>query len=386
MRWLRGLYVANGAAFGVFMAFTSVLLQSRGFDPFLVGLSSGLGALAYTLALPAWGHAGDKLVGARRALQLAIAPAAIFALLYNAPVANWIVILFCIGFGITGGPVGALTDAMAVVALPDPRRQYGQLRWLTSAGMLTGALFTGFACDLYGYWITPWLFAGTSVATLICAQFVPLGRDSDRSRRANALPIAGPAVAPAGDVGQVRRSRFGSVSEALSGRPRIYAILASVFLCFIGVMCSVTFLSLVLSDLGGGARSIGLSYALSGVAEVTGLVFATSVATRQGIRTLFAFSSVGMVACSAAWAVLTDPLPIVLIRFGAGFFFSGLAVSFILTMAEILPATLQATGQTLYAATAFGAAGGVVGFLAIPPGRRVRVAAETPVTEGIGTA
>lgn len=86
MRWLRALYVSNGLAIGALYGFVPVLLQSRGFEPALIGLTTGLGSLAYAIALPAWGHMGDIVSGPRRTLQLACIPAAIFAIGLSAPI------------------------------------------------------------------------------------------------------------------------------------------------------------------------------------------------------------------------------------------------------------------------------------------------------------
>jgi MFS family permease len=124
MRWLRILYLSSGLSFGALYGFMTVLLRSKGFEPALIGLATGLGALGYSIALPAWGHIGDIVSGSRRTLQMACMLAAPFAVALAAPLPVFGVILCVVVISAGAGPALALTDAMAVPALSDASRQY----------------------------------------------------------------------------------------------------------------------------------------------------------------------------------------------------------------------------------------------------------------------
>ena len=130
MRWLRALYLSNGFAVGALYGFVPVLLLSKGFDPALIGLTTSLGSVGYSLALPAWGHVGDILTGPRRALQLACIPAAVFALGLSAPLPIWAVIVCQVVISAGAGPTAALTDAMTIPVLANASREYSRLRLL----------------------------------------------------------------------------------------------------------------------------------------------------------------------------------------------------------------------------------------------------------------
>ena len=67
---LRVLNLALGLAIGVFVPFISVILASRGFGPAQIGLVASLGALGFTIAVPAWGHLADVRLGRPRTLQV----------------------------------------------------------------------------------------------------------------------------------------------------------------------------------------------------------------------------------------------------------------------------------------------------------------------------
>jgi len=346
MRWLRLLYLSSGLSFGALYGFMAVLLQSKGFEPALIGLTTSLGALAYSIALPAWGHVGDIVSGPRRTLQMACVPAALFAVALAMPLPVFAVILCVVVISAGAGPALALTDAMAVPALSDASRQYSRLRLIASLGGAGSAVACGLLYSQTGYAVAPLLFLAAMAVAVLAAQFIPLGRDSERRRRAAAGPgrfLLGPP-----------RGRLGSVGEALGGRPRLLASLVSIAFVFAGVNVSALYVSLRVSDLGGGPIQVGLVNGVASFAEIPGLLLAGWLAWRLGLRRVLAVSSLGLTACLAGWVVLADPLAILVTRFASGICFGGILVSYVLAMARLLPVRLSATGQALFQATGFG--------------------------------
>ena len=401
MRWLRVLYLSNGFAVGVLYGFVPVLLRDKGFDPALIGLTTSLGSVGYSLSLPAWGHMGDILTGPRRALQLACIPAAVFALGLSLPLPVVAVIACQVLINVGGGPTSALTDAMTMPILKDASREYSRLRLLSSFGAAVTAVVCGLIYSRTGYVAAPIIYLFIMALMALSAQMVSVGRDSERHRRTRGAPESRTHSSPT-------RRRFGSVGDALSGRPRLLAILLSVLLVFVGVMASATYVSVRIADLGGGATEVGLSNGIAWGAEVPGLVVAGWFVTRFGLRPVLALAAVGYSACVASFVVLVDPAPILFARLLSGVFFGLILVAFVLSIAQLLPARLQATGQTLFQAAAFGVAavvanllggilysvagplgvfgggaacalaGGALGFLALP---RVLTARTPPVPE-----
>ncbi|MGD0861685.1 MAG: MFS transporter [Candidatus Limnocylindrales bacterium] len=348
MRWLRMLYLSNGLAIGALYGFVPVLLRSKGFDPALVGVATSLGSVGYSVALPAWGHLGDMVSGPRRTLQVACLPAALFGLALGAPLPVMAVIVCVLVISAGAGPAPALTDAMAIPVLTDPSREYSRLRLVTSVGAGGGAIACGLVYARTGYAFAPVLYVVTMAMTLVSAHFVPMGRDSERLRR-----VRQPNVEAAG---RARSGRMGSVGEALAARPRLAPVLVSVGLVFGGVITAATYISIRIADLGGGAVEVGLTNGVASAAEVPGLILAGWLVGRIGPRRLLAVSSLGFAACLVSWIVLVDALLILVTRFISGIAFAGILVAFVLTIASMLPARLQSTGQTLFQATGFGVA------------------------------
>lgn len=349
MRWLRALYLANGLAYGILYAFIPVLLEAKGFSPALIGLTASLGSLAYTFALPAWGHIGDIVSGPRRTLQVACIPAAIFALGFSAPLPVFAIIACQLVLSAGGGPAPALTDAMVLPTLENASTEYSRLRLLSSIGAAGGAVGGGVVYSFAGYLAAPILYVGVMAATIVSAQFVRIGRDSERHRRARALRD-GRTLAP------TAHGRLGSVGEAFQLRPRLLAVLVSTTLVFIGVMAAATYVGLHIADLGGGAMEVGLVTGVGCAAEVPGLILAGWLIPRIGTKPVMAASAFGFAACMVSWIVFTEAGAILLTRLASGVFFSGLMVSYVLTISRMLPQRLQSTGQTLLQAACFGLA------------------------------
>jgi MFS family permease len=349
MRWIRLLYLVNGLSIGSLYFFIPVLLDAKGYDPALIGLTTGLGSVAYTLSMPGWGHLGDELLGPRRTLQLASIPAAVFSLGLGLPLPVPAILVCQLLVAAGGSPAMALTDAMAVPMMKDPSREYSKIRILTSLGAAIGAVGFGGVYTLTGYMVAPLFFVALMAVTIVGAQLVPLGRDSARSRR------RAPGHGVAGRGAAVRnRDRFGSVGEAFRVRPRLAAVLASVTLIFTGVMAAGTYLALRVSDLGGGALAVGFANGIASSAEVPGMFLGAALIPVLGARRLLTLSALGFAACMASWIWLTDTPTLMAVRFVSGIFFAGMIVSLVLVVASMLPRRLQSTGQTLLQACSFG--------------------------------
>lgn len=201
----------------------------------MIGLATSLGSVAYSFALPAWGHMGDVMTGPRRALQLACIPAAVFALGLSAPLPMVAVIACLVFVTAGGGPTAALTDAMTMPILANASREYSRLRLLSSFG--GPAWPSPAACSTADRVCRgPFVYMVTMGLMIFSAHKLPLGRDSERHRKARGAVERRARSTPA-------RGRFGSVGEALFGRPRLLAVLASALLIFIGFMAAATYIS-----------------------------------------------------------------------------------------------------------------------------------------------
>jgi PPP family 3-phenylpropionic acid transporter len=338
MRALRAVFLLNGAALGVFYPFIAVILADRGVPPEGIGLVTAASAAAFALALPAWGHVADVMLGRRRTLAVAGIGAAVFVLLAGAPLPLLVITVGFVGFSLFESAWGPLGDALAVNAIRDHGREYGRIRLLSSIGFAIVATLAGFLYDRTGYGPSFVLCAGLAILLAVAALYAPDLARADLAR------VSG------------RRTRGGSFVVALRIQPRLWLVLLVLLLVHFGIIAGFTYLPLRLLELGGGPSDVALLAGVSAFAEIPAMLLVGTVAARIGIRGLICASVLVYAACFASWIVLDSPALIVATRIATGFAFAGIWVGSVLTMATLLPPRLQATGQSLYQLTGFGLA------------------------------
>jgi PPP family 3-phenylpropionic acid transporter len=371
VRGLRLLYLALGAGTAILNPFIIVILAEQGFGPAAIGLVGAIGSASLFAAAPMWGHIGDTLIGRRQTLILVETLATITAVGMGLPVIPVVLAGLVIVFTLSQGACMALCDSLSVSVLDDPRLQYGRIRMLSSLAFAFVSVPLGLLYDRTGYYLAGPLFIVGAALLFAALTRVP-GTRPVRGARTAAGPKAVPAQRSTGGRrplptrrdGPVIKtaSRLGSAGVAFQIQPRLFGVLASVLLVFFPVMISFTFLSLRIVSLGGQASDVALSFGVSALAEVPGMLLAARLAARLGLRGLFALGAVAFAAGFLSWTVLDSPSAIVATRVVTGLGYGSLVVAMVLTMGEILPGALQATGQTLYQAVATGLAS-VVGNL-----------------------
>ncbi len=132
--------------------------------------------------------------------------------------------------------------------------------------------------------------------------------------------------------------------------------MAAVVLVHLGVLASFTFLPLRLAELGGDPSVIALSSTVSALFEIPAMFVAARMASRSGMRGLFAGACGLYAAAFVSWVVLADPLLIVGSRVLTGLAYGSLTVAVVLTVGAMLPQRLQASGQALFGMSASGIA------------------------------
>jgi MFS family permease len=343
------LVTSLGVALGVFYPFISVILADRGFSPSEIGLIFSLGAVGFTVAVPAWGHLADVRLGRARTLVICSlgAAAAVTGLLLPWP--PLIVVALLIAFWVFESSWQALADALTVNALRG--RDYARVRLFTSLGFAVAAIGSGFVYDAVGYAPSFLFCALASLVMAVSAWFLPDVARADLAAHRRRVATGSPdGLADASR----RRLGLGSTGVALRVAPRLAAILLAAILLHIGIISGFTFLPLRIESLGGSPSDVALSAGLSAGAEIPAMLAMGAFARRIGLRMVFAAAALLYAACMASWMVIEVPLVIVMTRAITGLAFSGVIIAVVLTIAAILPRDLQGTGQSLFQTSAFG--------------------------------
>jgi len=330
---IRIVYLALGAALGVLLPFGSLVNTAKGFDPIAIGLIGSTGAICGILAAPVWGHLGDVTIGRRRVLQLSGLGAAAALTAYGFVAIPVVLAGLWVTHGLFLGTANPTADAVALVSVSrQPGASFARLRTVLSLAFGAGAVLAGLLYDREGYAIAPFVAAVALVLFALTAQLV-----DDPSRTAAATAAAG--------------RRGGSTSAAFSAQPRLGWALVTFGLAAVGMGASFNWLPLRIAELGGSPSTVALAAGLESFAEVPAFVVAGFLASRLGLRALYALSAVLMGICVISLALLTDPGLMVAVRMATGVAYSGMTVASVAAIGVLLPLSLQSTGQSLMSMT-----------------------------------
>jgi MFS transporter, PPP family, 3-phenylpropionic acid transporter len=340
---LRALFVAIGPWTAAIGPFISVILQKRGFDAAAIGLVSACAAIAVIVVVPVWGHVADVLVGRARAFRIGLLLASIAAIALLLPLPALAIVASLASFAVFIGLFNSLGDALAVGALEAPERQYGALRSLSSFSFAIAVVAVGFLYNLTGYGAASVVALAWSAVLLVLLGWVPdRTHDSAFRLRVGQQP------------GSTSTGRFGSVSHAFAVQPRLLGVLAAFTLAWAGVQGGVTFVSIRIVELGGHPSDVALTFGISALFEVPGLILAGWLGRRIGLRALTALSLIGFGLCIASWSFLPTPDAINATRLLTGLCYGAFTAARVLLIARLLPPALQATGQGLVQAATVG--------------------------------
>jgi len=339
---LRGIYTAVGLSTASIAPFIPVILKGRGLDPATIGVLAALAAVAATLVVPAWGHLADAIVGRARAFQIGLLIAASLAvgLLLDLPLVA-VAAMFA-SFTVFASLFIGLADALAVVDLPAPERQYGALRAHASLSFTVGVVAVGFLYSWAGYGAAPAVFLVWAGVMLVLVGRIP-DRRADSHVRTSRHETQG---------GWGRR--FGSPGRAFAVQPRLWIVLAIFALAFAGLQGALTFIGIRIVELGGQPSDVAISFGVAALAEIPGLVAAGWLGRRIGLRWLFVASLLLYGVCITSWGILPYALAINATRAVTGLCNGSLMAARVLMVPRLLPQSLQATGQVLFQAATLG--------------------------------
>jgi PPP family 3-phenylpropionic acid transporter len=345
---LRLVVLALGVALGVFYPFISVILASRGLGPAQIGLVASIGAVGFTLAVPAWGHIADVRLGRARTLQICAIGGAVAVGALLGPWPPIVIALLFFAYWMFESSWQPLADALTVNLVD--RRRYGRVRLLTSLSFALASIAAGFFYDQAGFDAAYILAVAATLTIAVAATRVP-----DVGRADLETPGHG-AATPGHGAATPSRSRpwLGSAGVALRVAPRLGAVLVAVMLINITIISGFTYLPLRLADLGSPPSDVALSAGVSAMAEIPAMLVAARVAQWVGLRGMFVVSALIYGGVSASWVVLDSAPLIIATRLISGVAFALILVCVVLTIARLLPSELQATGQSLYQTFAFG--------------------------------
>jgi PPP family 3-phenylpropionic acid transporter len=340
LRWLYGIVGVAGSAF---IPFYVLVLRDRGLAADRIGLILAVTSLAGVVATPFWSHAADTRLGSVHTLRLACGVSCVAALALMTTGSSLLAIAgVAVTLGAAQGPQTAVTDALALTELGSARlTEYGAFRVWASVGWGIGAVGFGAVFALAGLRLVLPLYA---VATASFALFV------------TRFPKARPEREASG-------ARFGAVGEALRSA-RMPVFLAGVLILATSTHAAWDFVPLRIVTGGGGPFLVGISSGVSAFVEIPFMLSTPRLVERIGLGRLFAAGAAVYVAASIAWALVSDPVAVTVVRIAIGIGFGLVYPILVVVTGRLVPARVRNSGQALMSICSFGLApviGGAVG-------------------------
>jgi PPP family 3-phenylpropionic acid transporter len=344
-----------------YLPFAGIVLRDRGLSFEAIGLIGALNSVVALAAGPIWGHLGDAVLGRSTAFRLAVISAAIG------------VVLFAIGpyAGLPGAALAAfagaglvpLLDSIGMEQLARVGGQWGPLRAITSFSYAAMCILSGALVASGGAIVIAPLYAITALVLILGTVGLhtapALGHgarhaQSEAEAEVERSEIAGPnaEIAVAGDW----RDRFGTMTLAFQQSPKLFSFLALSLVANVGAGIFYSYGSFRIQEVGGSAAAVAFGGSVSAAVEIPFFLAGGIIATRLGLRSLFSFGLVAMGVCSVAYAFIDSPYWLAIARSLVGVGFACTLLASVLSVREIVPLALQATGQALYQSVSYGLA------------------------------
>ena len=361
MRRSSYLYFVIGLMQAAYLPFAGIVLRDRGLSFEAIGLIGALNSVVALAAGPIWGHLGDAVLGRSTAFRLAVISAAIG------------VVLFAIGpyAGVPGAALAAfagaglvpLLDSIGMEQLARVGGQWGPLRAITSFSYAAMCILSGALVASGGAIVIAPLYAITALVLILGTVGLhtapALGHgarhaQSEAEAEVERSEIAGPnaEIAVAGDW----RDRFGTMTLAFQQSPKLFSFLALSLVANVGAGIFYSYGSFRIQEVGGSAAAVAFGGSVSAAVEIPLFLAGGIIATRLGLRSLFSFGLVAMGVCSVAYAFIDSPYWLAIARSLVGVGFACTLLASVLSVREIVPLALQATGQALYQSVSYGLA------------------------------
>jgi len=333
---IRLFYAAYFAAMGLILPFFPVYLNGRGLDAAMIGLMTGLLALAKVFAPPWIGHTLDHQPEIRlhRFIVGASCMAAVTVIVIGLVINMYLLAAAILLFGIFWASVLPLTDGLSVSVSETNVADYGRLRVWGSIGFVITSLAGGF-------WLTGSNMAAFPVVLAMLMLVLAFA--------AHGFPRLEPP--PHSDSGQ----------QAFSAP--FYLLLAIAFIMQASHGAYYGFFSLYLADAGFSGWQIGLYWGIGVVAEIV-LMWRWSRSLQHASPALV--FSLCLFLAALRWlgiGLTTDAVLLVGLQLLHAASFAAFHVAAIAWVKRLAPDRRHGAAQGLYSAAGFGL-GSTIGIMA----------------------
>lgn len=334
------VYAVLFGAVGAYVPFIALYYADLGLGLPAVGALSALNAAVALVAAPAWGLVVDRRRSVGSAVVVASLWAAVSAALLGlargpTPIAIAVALLAA-----GGAAIAPLVDTRTVQLLGPDRDRFGRARASGSAAFIVVALLTGPLVERLGSSAMFLAYVPLLLLTALAAFTLLRGGAATPTRGLPANPW--------------------SALRGVLATPVLGSLFLASVLLWTSIAGVIAYTSIRLVDLAGDSALVGLLWSVGALVEVPLMFLFPAIARRTGAGPLVAAGAIAFTVRAAGWALVDDPLAMLLIAPLGGVGFALFYVGTVSFVAARVPPEVQGTAQGLFSGTAF-SLGSIVG-------------------------
>ena len=327
---MAGYYIFYFAAVGIYLPFLPLFLTHLNMNSLQIGVLMSIGPLAGIFAQTVWGTLADRYHRRKEYLLVALTLTAIisFSLSFGKSFTALAVLLLL--YALTNSPITALSDALVLNTLEDPR-DYGKIRRWGSFGFALTAALGGL---VFSYLDLAWFGAIEGIILFGCvlwAKSLPNPRDTRQA------------------VSAILFS-FLSVVKA----PGLVVFLLVTFLFMVPYNAYSVFFGWHMQTLGASRWWIGLGWTIAALSEI--LVFSKGSAWLRRFQPQQLIAMAGLIFTLrwVGYSVVQDYHLIVLLQISQSLSFALFYLAGVEYLNVLLPPYQQGSAQSAFNAVSFG--------------------------------
>jgi PPP family 3-phenylpropionic acid transporter len=325
-RLLRSLHFAIWLPIGLFFPFITVYYRSIGLTGTQIGIIGTVGSLVAAFSSAWWGMLYDRL-GKGRLLIGAVGLGASALALVIVRLHTFGELVLAVGcFSFFAGPVLPLVDSTTLKLLGERREQYGTYRFWGTVGFIITTFGGGFLFERIGLSAIFYAYPLGILLFLVVAARLP----DQPAHRAEA--------------------RLAGLRQML-GQPAWLLFALGVFLLWGSVIGGLMFLGVIMKEMGGSERTIGLAATIAALTELPLLRYSSSALRRLGAARLLALAMVLYTLRLFLYSSMTSVNWVLWLALLQGLTYCPFLVASVAFSFDLAPEELKATSQGLLAMT-----------------------------------
>ncbi len=319
---LKSLFFVYYGGIGQFFAFLNIYYSSIGLSGVEIGVIGTLVSLIGIFSTTLWGMLSDKFGKPRWLFSIAFLGTALGVLaLSNVQTFSWIIVVACLLnlFNMTLMP---LLDSTALGMLGAESDRYGSYRVWGSLGFIAASTGVGFLYERIGLHSMFPIF----IALMVIAMFISLVLPD--------LPV------------RLSGSPWGGLRQMVR-KPRWVILASSAFFIWLAATAMLSFLGIMIKNMGGGDGLIGLSGTIAALVELPGMALGALMLSRIGASRMILLACAGYTLRMFLYAIMPSPTWTLGISMLNSITYVPFWLGAVAYAGELAPAELKATSQGL---------------------------------------